>query len=164
MPSSGRLYETKCSTRSEVRKRTKCCAAMDERKRVQKQEHLFKTNAHHRFKLPQRRKKSRSSRLRVNGILVSEPSQLLGAWTAHFQKLGETQEKLNPPLRDLHKHITTLLSESLFYEERTIPGYAFHRRRSKPSPTVENETEEIRRTRRSNHRTPTLWRPSRHHF
>ncbi len=78
----------------------------------------------------------------------------------HGPHISRNSEKLNPPLRDLHKHITILLSESFM----TISGYTFHKRKIKPSPTKENETEEICRTRRSNHRTPTLWRPSRHHL
>ena len=111
-PSSGPLYDSKCSLRADVRKRVKLCVAMNERKQVQRREHFFKTNAHHRFKLPQKRKKSRSSHLRVNGTLVSEPAHLQ-AWTAHFQKLAQTQEtQESSPLSNLRRHITTLHSES----------------------------------------------------
>ena len=53
-PSSGPLYDSKCSLRADVRKRVKLCVAMNERKQVQRREHFFKTNAHHRFKLPQK--------------------------------------------------------------------------------------------------------------
>ena len=56
-PCKGPLHEAKCSTRKEVRKHIKVCAAMKERKRVQRQEYLFRKNAHSRFKLPQKRKK-----------------------------------------------------------------------------------------------------------
>ena len=64
-PTSGHFYDAKCSLNAEVRKRVKLCTALDERKRVQRREHFFKAKVNHRFKLPQNRKKSRSSRLRV---------------------------------------------------------------------------------------------------
>ena len=42
-PSSGPLYETKCAMRRELRKRIKFCAAMEERRQIQKRENLLGT-------------------------------------------------------------------------------------------------------------------------
>ena len=85
------------------------CTALDERKRVQRCKHFLKAKVNYRFKLPQKRKKSRSSHLRVNGSLVSEPAQLLEAWASHFQKLAQSQVHCNPPLDVLYKHRTTVI-------------------------------------------------------
>ena len=107
----------KCSIYAEVRKQVNFCAVMEERKRVQRWEQFFNTNANHQFKLTQERKKTRSSRLKVKGTVVSEPAQLLEAWTTPFHKLAQTQGGCNPSLKDLHKHMTTLLSESFLKED-----------------------------------------------
>ena len=89
-PNEGPLYKAKCSTLKEVKKRIKLCSAMEERKRVQMWEHLFMMNAHSRFKLPQKRKKSQCIRLHVERKLISDSVQLLEAWTSHFEKLSQS--------------------------------------------------------------------------
>ena len=76
---SGPAYDAKCALRR------KFCSAMEERKRVQRQESLFRSNSHLCFRTPQSRSKSKCTRLRVNGTLLSDPSLLLQAWTQHFQ-------------------------------------------------------------------------------
>ena len=76
-PSEGPLYEANCNALKEVRKHVEACAAMKERKRVLKREHLFRTNDNRHFKLPQWRKKSHCTRLRVDGQLISDPTRLL---------------------------------------------------------------------------------------
>ena len=83
-PPNGPLYDAKCNMRREVRQRTKFCAAMEERRSVQRRENLFRTNAHLRFRIPQKRGKSQCARLRVDGAIISDPSDLLDAWTHHF--------------------------------------------------------------------------------
>ena len=40
--------------------------------------------------------KSQCTHLRVNGALVSDPSQLLEVWTQHFQNLAKSQVETNP--------------------------------------------------------------------
>ena len=55
-PCEGPIYVAKCPTHKEVKKCIKICAAMEERKRVQRHEYLFKINVHSRFKLPQKKK------------------------------------------------------------------------------------------------------------
>ena len=116
-PSSGPLYDAKCTMRRKVRQRIKFCAAMEERKRVQKCEKLFKTNAYPRFRIPQKHQKSQCTCLRVNGTLISDPSHLLNAWTQHFQSLAKSQVDLHPTLKELMKQLTSLLSESFQKEE-----------------------------------------------
>ena len=67
MPSEGLLYGAKCSARNKVRRRIKMCAAMEERKRFQRRESLFRKNANSRFRLPQKRKN-----LRAQGCVLVE--------------------------------------------------------------------------------------------
>ena len=123
-PCEGPLYEAKCFTHKEVKRRIKICVAMEERKRVQRREHLFKTNAHSRFKLPQKRRKSQCTRLRMNGILISDPTELLAAWTSHFQKLAQSQIELHPGLQELQQKMATLSSTS-FQKEETFLDVPF---------------------------------------
>ena len=78
-PVSGPTYDAMCDLRR------KFCSAMEERKRVQRQESLFRSNSHLCFRTPQSRSKSKCTRLRVNGTLLSDPSLFLQAWTQHFQ-------------------------------------------------------------------------------
>ncbi|CAI8025496.1 hypothetical protein GBAR_LOCUS14724 [Geodia barretti] len=42
--------------------------------------------------------------------MVSDPSQLLQAWTQHFQSLTKSQEENNPSLKESIKQSSTLLS------------------------------------------------------
>ena len=116
-PSSGPLYDAKCALRREVRHRIKYCSAMEERRRVQRRETLFRTNSHLRFRTPQKRGKSKCTRLRVNGAMVSDPSLLLQAWTQHFQSLAKSQEDTNPALKESIKQSSTLLSGTFQKEE-----------------------------------------------
>ena len=111
-PNEGPLYKAKCFTRKEVKKRIKLCSAMEERKKVQRREHLFRMNAHSRFKLPQKREKSQCTRLRVEGRLISEPMQLLEAWTSHFEKLAQSQISMHTGLQDLQQKLLMLASSS----------------------------------------------------
>ena len=86
-PSNGPLYEEKCAMRKVVRK---LCSSMEERKQIQKREHLFRINSNVRFKRPQKRGRSRCTRLRVNNTLISEPAYLLEVWSNHFCNLAES--------------------------------------------------------------------------
>ena len=86
--------------------RRKFCSAMEERKRVQRQESLFRSNSHLCFRTPQSRSKSKCTRLRVNGTLLSDPSLLLQAWTQHFQ----SPRGNNPALKQSIEQSKTLLS------------------------------------------------------
>ena len=73
----------------------------------------FRANSHLRFRIPQIRVKSKCTRLRVNGTLVSDPSQLLQVWT---QSLAKSQEEKNPALKESIKH-SSLLSATFQKEE-----------------------------------------------
>ena len=106
--------------RRQVRQRVKLCAAMEERRRVHRQETLFRANSHLRFRTPQKRSKSGCTRLRINGSLVSDPSLLLEAWT----NLAKSQENMNPTLKESIEQCTTLLSTS-FQKEEVFLDVAF---------------------------------------
>ena len=99
-PVSRPAYDAKCALRR------KFCSAMEERKRVQWQESLFRSNSHLCFRTPQSRSKSKCTRLRVNGTLLSDPSLLLQAWTQHFQ----SPRGNNPALKQSIEQSKTLLS------------------------------------------------------
>ena len=114
---SGPSYDAKCALRREVRQWVKFCSAMEERKRVQRQESLFRSNSHLRFCTPQSRSKSKCTRLRVNGTLLSDPSLLLQAWTQHFQSLAKSQEETNPALKESIEQSKTLLSTTFLKDE-----------------------------------------------
>ena len=116
-PSSGPLYDAKSVLRREVRQRVKYCSAMEERRRIQRQETLFRSNSHLRFRTPQKRGKSKCTRLRQNGTLVSDPSQLLQMWTQHFQSLSKSQGEKNSALKESVRQTSTLLSETFQKEE-----------------------------------------------
>ena len=116
-PASGPLYDAKCTLRRQVRQRVKLCSAMEERKRVCQREALFRANSHLRFNPPQKRSKSRCTRLRMDNVIVSDPSLLLQAWTHHFQDLAKSQEEGNPALKESIDQCTNLLSTSFQKEE-----------------------------------------------
>ena len=116
-PSNGPLYEVKCAMRREVRKRIKLCTAMEGRRQIQKREHLFRKNYHLRFQRPQKRGKSRCTRLRVNDVLLSEPAQLLEAWSTHFRTLAESQINSEPGLKEMQRQQVSLLSCTFQMEE-----------------------------------------------
>ena len=90
-PTDGPLYEAKCLLRKRVRHRIKLCIAIEERKQIQRREHLFKSKSHLHFRIPKKREKSRCTRLRVGGAVVSDQSQLLEVCTNHFQSLAHSQ-------------------------------------------------------------------------
>ena len=93
---SGPLYDTKNEARKLVKQRIKSCAAMKERKLIQTREKHFRSSAPYRFKIPQKRRKSQCTRLRVDGNLISDPLQLMKAWTQHFRNLTQSQIGSNP--------------------------------------------------------------------
>ena len=53
----------------------------------------------------------------MDGAIVSNPSDLLEAWTHHFCRLAKSQVETNLDLEGLMKQSTTLLSESFQKEE-----------------------------------------------
>ena len=93
------------------------CAAMEERKRVQRRENLFRANSHLRSRIPQRRGKSQCTHSCVDGALISDPSHVLDVWTQHFQSLAKSQEDTKPEIMELLKQLTTLLSVTFQKEE-----------------------------------------------
>ena len=116
-PNEGPLFEAKCSTRKEVKKRIKLCSAMEERKRVQRREHLFRMNAHSRFKLLQKRKNLQCTRLHVDGRLIPDPVQLLEAWTSHFEELAQSRTYVHTDIQDVQQKLSMLASKSFQKEE-----------------------------------------------
>ena len=61
------------------------CSAMAERRRVERRERLFRHQDSSRFRIPGKQR-SRCSKLRVDGRLVSDPEELLTAWASHVRK------------------------------------------------------------------------------
>ena len=53
----------------------------------------------------------------MDGAIVSDPSDVLEAWTHHFFPLAKSQFETTPALEELMKESTTLLSESFQKEE-----------------------------------------------
>ena len=74
-PQSGPLFESKNGLRREVKRRVNHCAAVEERKRIRKREMLFKQLDDKCFRAPHRMK-SRCSKLRVNGEVLSNKEML----------------------------------------------------------------------------------------
>ena len=112
---SGPSYDAKCALQREVRQRVK---------RVQRQESLFRSNSHLRFRTPQSCSKSKCTRLWVNGTLLSDPSLLLQAWTQHFQSLAKSQVETIPALKESIEQSKTLLSTT-FQKEEVFLDVAF---------------------------------------
>ena len=115
-PNSGQLYERKIGLRRELRKRINVCAAVDERTRTRRRENMFLQKDNKRFHAPHR-KKSRTSKLRVNGEVLSKRSDLLGAWADHFGKLSTSHVDSEDGLKQLANKLTNLETASLSNEE-----------------------------------------------
>ena len=87
------------------------------RRHSRRREHLFKSKSHLHFRIPPKREKSRYTRLRVGGALVSDQSQLLEVWTNHFQSLAHSQVNVNPDLSVLNQKLSSLFSSTFHKEE-----------------------------------------------
>ena len=115
-PQSGPLFERKKELRNEIRKRIRLCAAIDERKRIRNRESLFKRKDARRFRPPYK-KKSRCSKLCVNGTVISAKNDLLNAWADHFSTLSKTHLQVEEGLQNLDEKMNDLASTSLSNEE-----------------------------------------------
>ena len=71
----------------------------------------------HALSCHRKRKKSQCTRLRVKGRLISEPVQLLEAWTFYFEKLAQSQMSMHTGLQDLQQKLLMLASSSFQKEE-----------------------------------------------
>ena len=80
-PTEGDLFERKAKMRRAVRSRVRVCAAMEERRRIQRREKLFQQGARasHRFRFSQQ-KRDKCSKLLKDGELVTERGTLLEMW------------------------------------------------------------------------------------
>jgi len=103
-PQSGPLFESKNGLRREVKKRVNLCAAVDERKCIRRREMMFKRKDNRRFRAPHRMK-SRCSKLRVDGEVLSNKDDLLGAWANHFSKLSKSRVLSDEGLKQLGNKI-----------------------------------------------------------
>lgn len=90
---------------------------MKERRETQRREHLFRSNSNLRFQRPQKRGKSKCTRLRVDDVLLSDPTQLLEVWSNHFRILAESQIDSEPELQELRRQQVSLLSSTFQMEE-----------------------------------------------
>ena len=113
------LSESKNGLRREVKKRVNHCAADEERKRIRKREIMFKHKDNRRFRAPHRMK-SRCSKLRMNGEVLSNKDNLLGAWADHFSKLSKSREHSEDGLKQLGNKINDLEIASLSNEEHIL--------------------------------------------
>ena len=67
---------------------------MDERKRIMRREEMFKRKDNRQFSAPHK-KKSRSSKLRVDGKVITEEGDLMMAWVTHFGGLCKSMAGTN---------------------------------------------------------------------
>ena len=114
-PREGLLFEQKNKLRREVRRRVHYCAAMTERRRVQRREMLFRNHDSSRFRIPGKQR-SRCSKLRVGGRIVSDPDEVLGAWASHFKRLSESNRDA-PGLSELEDKVEEMAVKSHANEE-----------------------------------------------
>lgn len=115
-PDEGPLFDEKGRLRRAVRKRVRFCAARSERLRMQRRDRMFATKDWGRFRTPQTRK-SRCSKLVVDGEIVQDPEALLHVWVQHFQKLSKSKEESTPGLCGLRKMVELLETQSHMHEE-----------------------------------------------
>ena len=116
-PREGPLFEQKNQLRREVRTRVNYCSAMVERRRVQRRE-MFRSQDSSRFRVPGKQR-SRCSKLRVDGRLLSDPEELLTAWSSHFRMLSESKKDV-PELSELGKRVEEMAAESFANEEAIL--------------------------------------------
>ena len=107
-PTRGPAYELKNRLRREVRSCVHRCAGRAERKRVGRFERRFRERSHCRYRLPGG-KKSRCSKLRVDGKLISDKDELLQAWVRHFSKLAESRIGSESGLRVLGDRVEEMV-------------------------------------------------------
>ena len=114
-PREGLLFEQKNKLRREVRRRVHYCAAMTERRRVQRREMLFRNHDSSRFRIPGEQR-LRCSKLRVGGMIVSDPDEVLGAWASYFKRLSESNRDA-PGLSELEDKVEEMAAKSHANEE-----------------------------------------------
>ena len=83
---------------------------------MQKRERLFVTQDSRRFKTPQT-KKSRYSKLVVEGETIQDPETLLKVWAEHFQKLSESRLGDTPDMISWKDKMRLLEVQSCMNEE-----------------------------------------------
>ena len=93
------------------------CARRAEWKWIGRDEKLFNDNDAHHYRLPGR-KKSRCSRLRVDGVVVSDDDEFRETWAAHFRELGKSSVSTECGLQELELIVNDEMArESLSNEE-----------------------------------------------
>ena len=110
-PQSGPLFETKKGLRREIRKRINLCAAIDEMKRTRRREQMFKQKDNRCFR------EARCSKLRVNGEIISNKGDLVGAWANHFSSPFKSRLSSEDGLQKLDKKMDDLATASISNEE-----------------------------------------------
>ena len=85
---------------------------------MQRREMLFRSQDSSRFRVPGKQR-SRCSKLRVDGRLLSDPEELLTAWSSHFRMLSESKKDV-PELSELGKRVEEMAAESFAIEEAIL--------------------------------------------
>ena len=83
------LYEEKKRYKKEIQKYCLSCRARAERQKIQHRDELFRKNDKYRFKVPA--KHTSCSKLVVDGVEITNPSDILCAWRQHFESLAQSQ-------------------------------------------------------------------------
>ena len=76
---------------------------------------LFSNHDSSRFRIPGKQR-SRCSKLRVGGRIVSDPDEVLGAWASHFKRLSESNRDA-PGLSELEDKVEEMAAKSHANEE-----------------------------------------------
>ncbi len=88
-PRSGLLYDDLKLAKREIKKLLQKHRAKVERKRIQRRDQQVKTAHPDQFRIP--RKTTICKKLRVNGSIYTDTSNLLVCWQYHFQALGQSK-------------------------------------------------------------------------
>ena len=118
----GAEYEEKNRLRREVHRCVHRCAGRAEWRRIARREKMFSDNDADRYRLLGW-KKSRCSRLRVDGVVVSDEDELHDAWVAHFRVLCESRVDCECiGCRSWSRLLTIIMArESLSNEDAYVP-------------------------------------------
>ena len=95
------------------------CATRAERLRIQRRDKMFAAGNGSRFRTPLQRK-SRCSKLMVEGEIIGDTEPLLREWTGHFSKLAKSKVVTMPGLVELQGKVEVLASQSAENEEMLL--------------------------------------------
>ena len=90
---SGAAFDAMRQAKKDVKEYVKLCRAREERKKIQKQDQLFKNLDPARFHIP--RQKAACRKLVVDGNAVTCEVDLLNCWKAHISELAKSKLDAN---------------------------------------------------------------------